>query len=164
MQVDAALERSFLEPRQTFGQKHFRKFRATAESMGTELDEPLRKVDVSKCCTFCETTRLNMVHLLGHSNAYKRRATAERLSAKRSHFTSNCNVFERSTILESAIADAPERRRHALFYHPDSLLEGEVHIGYASKAELMVEWEDDVGHFFIKNPEIGDEGEMRARS
>ena len=51
-----------------------------------------------------------------------------------------------------------------MLYHPDSLLEGEVHIGYASKAELMVEWEDDVGHFFIKNPEIGDEGEMRAQS
>lgn len=51
-----------------------------------------------------------------------------------------------------------------LFYKPDTLIEGEVHIGYASKAELMVEWEDDVGHFFIKNPETGDEGEMRARS
>ena len=50
-----------------------------------------------------------------------------------------------------------------LFYRPDTLLEGEVHIGYVSKAELMVEWEDDVGHFFIKNPQIGDEGEMRAR-
>lgn len=51
-----------------------------------------------------------------------------------------------------------------LFYRPDSLIEGEVHIGYASKAELMVEWEDDVGHFFIKNPETGDDGEMRAKS
>ena len=50
-----------------------------------------------------------------------------------------------------------------LFYRPDTLLEGEVHIGYVSKAELMVEWEDDVGHFFIKNPQAGDEGEMRAR-
>lgn len=50
-----------------------------------------------------------------------------------------------------------------LFYRPDSLLEGEVHIGYGSKAELMVEWEDGVGHFFIKNPEVGDEGEMRAQ-
>lgn len=50
-----------------------------------------------------------------------------------------------------------------LFYRPDTLLEGEVHIGYVSKAELMVEWEDDVGHFFIKNPQVGDEGEMRAR-
>jgi len=50
-----------------------------------------------------------------------------------------------------------------LFYKPDTLLEGEVHIGYVSKAELMVEWEDDVGHFFIKNPQAGDEGEMRAR-
>lgn len=50
-----------------------------------------------------------------------------------------------------------------LFYDFNSLLEGDVHIGYASKAELMVEWEDDVGHFFIKNPEVGDEGEMRAR-
>lgn len=51
-----------------------------------------------------------------------------------------------------------------LFYRPDSLLEGEVHIGYASKAELMVEWTDDVGHFFIKNPEVGDDGEMRAKA
>lgn len=51
-----------------------------------------------------------------------------------------------------------------LFYRPDSLIEGEVHIGYASRAELMVEWMDGVGHFFIKNPEIGDDGEMRARS
>lgn len=50
-----------------------------------------------------------------------------------------------------------------LFYRPDSLLEGEVHIGYGSKAELMVEWEDDVGHFFIKNPEPFDSGEMRAK-
>lgn len=50
-----------------------------------------------------------------------------------------------------------------LFYRPDSLLEGEVHIGYASKAELMVEWQDGMGHFFIKNPELGDEGEMRAQ-
>ena len=50
-----------------------------------------------------------------------------------------------------------------IFYKPDTLLEGAVHIGYNSKAELMVEWEDDVGHFFIKNPEIGDDGEMRAK-
>ena len=50
-----------------------------------------------------------------------------------------------------------------LFYRPDTLLEGEVYIGYTSKAELMAEWEGDVGHFFIKNPEIGDEGEMRAK-
>ena len=49
-----------------------------------------------------------------------------------------------------------------LFYRADSLLEGEVHIGFASKAELMVEWTGDEGHFFIKNPEPGDEGEMRA--
>lgn len=51
-----------------------------------------------------------------------------------------------------------------LFYKPKSLIEGEVHIGYASKAELMVEWTDDVGHFFIKDPEVGDEGEMRAKA
>lgn len=53
-----------------------------------------------------------------------------------------------------------------LFYKVDSLLEGEVYIGYASKAELMVEWEDDntVGHFYIKNPEPGDSGEMKARA
>ena len=51
-----------------------------------------------------------------------------------------------------------------LFYKSDSLLEGEVHIGFASKAELMVEWTDDTAHFFIKNPEVGDDGEMRARA
>jgi len=52
----------------------------------------------------------------------------------------------------------------ALFYRRNTLLEGEVRIGYASKAELMVEWEDDesVGHFFVKNPEQEDGGEMRA--
>ena len=50
-----------------------------------------------------------------------------------------------------------------LFYRPDTLIEGEVHIGYASKAELMMDWEDGVGHFYIKNPEVGDDGEMRAR-
>ena len=50
-----------------------------------------------------------------------------------------------------------------LFYRVDSLMEGEVYIGYASNAELMVEWEDAIGHFYIKNPETGDSGEMRAR-
>lgn len=50
-----------------------------------------------------------------------------------------------------------------LFYRPSTLLDGEVHIGYASKAELMLEWSDGIGHFFIKNPEIGDEGEMHAK-
>lgn len=52
------------------------------------------------------------------------------------------------------------------FYKNDTLLEGEVCIGYASKAELMVEWEDaeHVGHFYVKNPEVGDGGEMRALS
>ena len=50
-----------------------------------------------------------------------------------------------------------------IFYRKNTLLEGEVCIGYASKAELMVEWEDDIAHFFIKNPETGDGGEMRAR-
>ena len=51
-----------------------------------------------------------------------------------------------------------------LFYKVNTCLEGEVHIGYGSAAELMVEWEDSntVGHFFVKNPEIGDGGEMRA--
>ena len=49
------------------------------------------------------------------------------------------------------------------FYKPDSLLDGEVHIGYGSKAELMLEWSDGVGHFYIKNPEVGDDGEMHAQ-
>lgn len=53
-----------------------------------------------------------------------------------------------------------------LFYKEDTLLEGKVCIGYASKAELMVDWEEDetVGHFYVKNPEIADGGEMRAVS
>lgn len=51
------------------------------------------------------------------------------------------------------------------FYKPDTLIEGAVNIGYASPGELMLEWEDDetVGHFFIKNPDPNDSGEMRAR-
>ncbi|MBQ6375057.1 MAG: hypothetical protein IJJ45_11315 [Clostridia bacterium] len=53
-----------------------------------------------------------------------------------------------------------------IFFRPDSLIEGEVFLGYASKAELMVDWEEDaaVGHFFIKDPQPGDSGEMRART
>lgn len=52
------------------------------------------------------------------------------------------------------------------FYRPDTLIEGAVNIGYASAGELMLEWEeaDTVGHFFIKNPEANDSGEMRARA
>lgn len=50
-----------------------------------------------------------------------------------------------------------------LFFRPSTLLDGAVHIGYASKAELMLEWSDGVGHFYIQNPEIGDEGEMHAK-
>ena len=51
-----------------------------------------------------------------------------------------------------------------LFYKPKTLIEGRVRIGYASKGELMLEWEKDntEGHFFIKNPDLLDEGEMRA--
>ena len=53
-----------------------------------------------------------------------------------------------------------------LFYRPKTLIEGQVRIGYASKGELMLEWEKDntEGRFFIKNPEPLDEGEMRARA
>ena len=53
-----------------------------------------------------------------------------------------------------------------LFYRPDTLIEGAVHIGYASAGELMLEWEDGdrVGHFYIKNPDASDAGEMRARA
>lgn len=52
-----------------------------------------------------------------------------------------------------------------LFYRPDTLIEGAVHIGYASAGELMLEWEDGdtVGRFYIKNPDPNDGGEMRAR-
>ena len=41
-----------------------------------------------------------------------------------------------------------------------------MRIGYASKGELMLEWEKDntEGRFFIKNPEPLDEGEMRAKA
>ena len=51
-----------------------------------------------------------------------------------------------------------------IFYRLNTLKEGEVHIGFASAAELMVEWEEDgrVGHFYVKNPEVSDGGEMRA--
>ena len=52
-----------------------------------------------------------------------------------------------------------------LFYKVDSLRDPEgIHIGYASKAELMVEWEEDetIAHFYIQNPEPSDEGEMRV--
>jgi len=53
-----------------------------------------------------------------------------------------------------------------LFYRPDTLIEGAVYIGYASPGELMLEWEDgeSVGHFYIKNPDVNDVGEMRARA
>ena len=52
------------------------------------------------------------------------------------------------------------------FYKADTLIEGEVNIGYASEANLMVEWEEEgtVGHFFVENPGPGDGGEMRASS
>ncbi|MGX8706459.1 MAG: hypothetical protein ACSW8J_07765 [bacterium] len=52
-----------------------------------------------------------------------------------------------------------------LFFHLDTARDGEIHVGYASKAELMVEWEDDgaTAHFFLKNPEPTDEGEMRVQ-
>ena len=53
-----------------------------------------------------------------------------------------------------------------LFYKTDTLLEGEVHIGYASKGELMMEWDDEetTAYFFIKNPEPYDDGTMRTRA
>ena len=53
-----------------------------------------------------------------------------------------------------------------LFYRPDSLIEGEVHLGSASQGQLMVDWEEDetVGHFFVQNPEAEDGGELRARA
>lgn len=53
-----------------------------------------------------------------------------------------------------------------VFYRPDTLVEGEVYIGYASKATLMIDWEEDaaVGHFYVRDPEPGDGGEMRVRS
>ena len=49
-----------------------------------------------------------------------------------------------------------------IFYKRDSLIEGECRIGYASGAELMVEWQEDgrVGHFFVENPGPADGGEM----
>ena len=53
-----------------------------------------------------------------------------------------------------------------LFYRPESLLEGEVHIGYASRATLMVDWQEDatIGHFFVRDPEVCDGGEMLAET
>ena len=53
-----------------------------------------------------------------------------------------------------------------IFYRPDSLIDGEVYLGYASKGQLMVDWEEDgaVGRFFVKDPEPADGGELRARA
>ena len=52
-----------------------------------------------------------------------------------------------------------------LFYRSDTLIDGAVNIGYASAGELMLEWEVDetVGHFYVRNPDVNDCGEMRAR-
>ena len=48
-----------------------------------------------------------------------------------------------------------------MFYSTKVDTEGEIHMGYTSQATLMVEWLDDnqTAHFFIENPEPGDEGE-----
>ena len=51
------------------------------------------------------------------------------------------------------------------FYRNDADLEGIALIGYSSAAELMVEWleDEEVAHFFVKNPEVADGGEFTVR-
>ena len=52
-----------------------------------------------------------------------------------------------------------------MFYSTKVDTEGEIRMGYTSEAKLMVEWLDDnqTAHFFIENPEPGDEGEWTVR-
>lgn len=47
-----------------------------------------------------------------------------------------------------------------IFYRSDADVEGEVHLGYATAATMMVEWPDgDTAHFYVQDPEPGDDGE-----
>lgn len=47
-----------------------------------------------------------------------------------------------------------------VFYRSDAHVEGEIHIGYASQASLMIEWLDEnTAHLFVENPEPGDGGD-----
>ena len=49
-----------------------------------------------------------------------------------------------------------------IFYRSDADVEGEVYMGFTSKAELMAEWleEESVAHFYVKDPGPGDGGEI----
>ena len=49
-----------------------------------------------------------------------------------------------------------------IFYRSDADVEGEVYMGFTSKAELMAEWleEESVAHFYVKDPGPGDGGEF----
>ena len=54
--------------------------------------------------------------------------------------------------------------RMGLFYKADSLLDGQIYLGYASDAKLMVEWDDAVAHFYLDNPGPADSGELHVRA
>ena len=51
------------------------------------------------------------------------------------------------------------------FYRNDADVDGLALIGYSSGAELMVEWleDEEVAHFFVKNPGVADGGEFTVR-
>ena len=51
-----------------------------------------------------------------------------------------------------------------IFYRADADVQGEVHLGYASAATLMVEWPDgDTARFYVQDPEPGDDGECTLK-
>ena len=52
-----------------------------------------------------------------------------------------------------------------VFYRADAQTEGELHVGYASDATLMVEWleNESVAHFFLDNPGEQDGGDWYVR-
>ena len=51
-----------------------------------------------------------------------------------------------------------------IFYRADADVEGEIYVGQASQAQLMIEWLDEnTAHLFLENPEIGDGGDFYLR-
>lgn len=51
-----------------------------------------------------------------------------------------------------------------IFYRADANVEGEIYVGQASQAQLMIEWLDEnTAHLFIENSEIGDGGDFYLR-
>ena len=50
------------------------------------------------------------------------------------------------------------------FYRSDADVEGEVHLGFASAATMMVEWpEERTARFYVQEPQPGDDGECFVR-